>query len=71
MGRYVYSGTSGGGLTSSKSFLFKPIPGGGNLSATWTVPSDVTCATFEVWGGGGSGSPGCCCTCYYGNPGSG
>lgn len=36
---------------------------------TWTVPGGVSCATFEIWGGGGAGSPMCCCTCYGGFPG--
>lgn len=36
----------------------------------WTVPEGVYCATFEVWGGGGQGAPGCCCSCYAGTSGS-
>ena len=35
---------------------------GGN-SCTWTVPTGVTTATFEIWGGGGAGGPKCCCYC--------
>lgn len=32
---------------------------------TWTVPNEVTCATFEVWGAGGGGGARCCCDCYH------
>lgn len=32
---------------------------------TWTVPEGATCATFEVWGAGGSGGAKCCCDCYH------
>ena len=72
MGRYVYSGTTPGASTPSQQFFFKPTTGGASpFSTTWTVPTGVTCATFEVWGGGGEGSPMCCCTCYGGNPGAG
>lgn len=32
---------------------------------SWTVPSGITCATFEVWGAGGGGGAKCCCECYH------
>jgi len=32
-------------------------------SCTWTVPSGITSATFEAWGGGGNGGVNCCCEC--------
>lgn len=38
-------------------------------SCTWTVPSGVTRATFEIWGGGGGGAAKCCCACYHSGPG--
>ena len=37
-------------------------------SCTWTVPSGVTCARFQVWGAGTSSGMACCCS--YGVPGS-
>ena len=30
-------------------------------SCTWTVPSGVTCARFQIWGAGGASGIGCCC----------
>ena len=38
-------------------------------SSSWTVPSGVTLATFEIWGAGGGGGSVCCCMCYQGGPG--
>tara|TARA_B000000609_G_C24180218_1_gene357483 strand:- start:1895 stop:3016 length:1122 start_codon:yes stop_codon:yes gene_type:complete len=35
---------------------------GGGTRADWTVPAGVTTATFHLWGAGGSGAPGICCT---------
>jgi len=32
---------------------------------TWTVPTGITCATFEIWGAGGGGGATCCCDCYH------
>lgn len=29
----------------------------------WTVPSHVSCATFEIWSGGGGGAGHTCCNC--------
>jgi hypothetical protein len=41
-------------------------------SYTWTVPTSVNCATFELWGAGGGGGARCCCDCYHqGQGGSG
>ena len=38
----------------------------------WTVPSGVTCATFEIWSGGGGGAGHTCCNCCsFGNGGAG
>jgi hypothetical protein len=34
-------------------------------NCSWIVPAGVTCATFEVWGAGGSGGARCCCDCYH------
>jgi len=36
---------------------------------SWTVPANVTRATFEIWGGGGGGGAKCCCNCYHTGPG--
>ena len=30
-------------------------------SCTWTVPSGVTCARFQIWGAGGASGMACCC----------
>tara|TARA_B100001113_G_C21113170_1_gene624177 strand:- start:809 stop:1939 length:1131 start_codon:yes stop_codon:yes gene_type:complete len=30
-------------------------------NCTWTVPSGVTCARFQIWGPGSSSGSGCCC----------
>lgn len=38
-------------------------------SCTWSVPTGVTRATFEIWGGGGGGGGKCCCVCNHGGPG--
>jgi len=38
-----------------------------NCCYTWIVPSGVSQATFEIWGGGGAGGGGRCCG--YGPPG--
>lgn len=34
-------------------------------NCTWIVPAGTTCATFEIWGAGGSGGARCCCDCYH------
>jgi hypothetical protein len=30
-------------------------------NCTWSVPSGVTCARFQIWGAGGPSGSGCCC----------
>lgn len=72
MGRYVYAGYQNVKTGSAKRVMFRVPPGTGSCSYTtnWTVPANVTCATFEIWGGGGSGAPNCCCNCSMGNAGS-
>ena len=41
-------------------------------TSNWTVPVNITCATFELWGSGGGGGAKCCCDCYHqGSGGSG
>lgn len=42
---------------------------GQNTATTWTVPSGVTTATFEIWGGGSSGAMRTCCMCSTTPPG--
>ena len=37
-------------------------------NCTWTVPSGVTCARFQIWGAGTTSGSSCCCG--YGIPGS-
>lgn len=34
---------------------------GEGTNCTWTVPSGVTCARFQLWGAGQGSNPGCCC----------
>lgn len=66
MGRYINTGVTLNATGAKKIFY--------NVAASsqsWTVPAGVTCATFEIWGAGGAGSPSCCCTCTGGSPGSG
>ena len=65
MGRYINlpTITTGG----QRKFQFSYT----GSTCSWTVPSGVTCATFELWGGGGAGSPNCCCNCQQGYAGSG
>jgi len=36
-----------------------------NATCTFTVPSGVSCISFELWGAGGSGGARCCCDCYH------
>lgn len=43
----------------------------GSCCCAWTVPSGVTEATFEIWGGGGAGGQKCCCYCGAGTGGFG
>lgn len=43
----------------------------GGQCCCWIVPTDVSWATFEVWGGGGGGGGACCCQSPYQNGGSG
>lgn len=75
MGRYLSSAAINNTTTAgAKKIYFKAnVSGSYPQSAVqqWTVPTTVSCATFEIWGGGGSGSPVCCCTCWGGSPGSG
>lgn len=76
MGRYVYGGTCTSGIIgSNKHYLTTRTYCGTDTHSTacttWIVPAGVNCATFEIWGGGGAGSPHCCCQCYQGEPGSG
>jgi hypothetical protein len=69
MGRYVYSGYQN--ITSGAKRIMFRVPsaiGCCSYNTTWTVPSNVSCATFEIWGGGGSGAPNCCCNCSVGHP---
>ena len=44
---------------------FKVCDTSGNFrcgsSCTWTVPSGITRARFQIWGAGGGSGPGCCC----------
>ena len=38
----------------------------------WTVPANVCCVVFEIWGGGGGGAGMTCCNCCsYGQPAGG
>jgi hypothetical protein len=67
MGRYINVGQKIT-ISSAKKIFF---PANGGSAQAWTVPEGVTCATFEIWGAGGAGSPSCCCTCYFGSPGAG
>ena len=66
MGRYINTG-----LTLSTTGAKKVFFNAAASTQTWTVPNGITCATFELWGGGGTGSPMCCCTCYGGTAGMG
>lgn len=68
MGRYLYTGVTVQYNGAKKIFL---TPHSQAICNTWTVPDGVTCLTFEIWGGGGAGSPTCCCTCYGGLAGDG
>ncbi len=43
----------------------------GGACCLWTVPSGITSATFEVWGGGGDGPGACCCMWPASNGGAG
>lgn len=36
-----------------------------NSSCTFSIPTGATCASFELWGAGGSGGARCCCDCYH------
>lgn len=76
MGRYVYGGLCTSGLIgANKHYLttrtYCGVDTHSTACTTWIVPAGVTCATFEIWGGGGAGAPTCCCMCYGGFPGSG
>lgn len=75
MGRYLsVAAVSNTSTASAKKIYFKANTAGSypqSAMQSWTVPTGVTCATFELWGAGGSGSPVCCCTCYGGSAGSG
>lgn len=66
MGRYINTGLTTT-LTGAKKIFYNTAAS----SQTWTVPAEVRCATFEIWGAGGAGSPSCCCTCYGGSAGNG
>ena len=72
MGRYVYAGQTTVKVGSAKRTMFRVPIGTGvcSFTHTWVVPSNTTCATFEIWGGGGAGAPNCCCNCSSGMPGS-
>ena len=37
----------------------------GGKCCQWTVPSGTSFAVFEMWGGGASGTGGCCCMQGY------
>lgn len=76
MGRYIYGGLCTSGFKgANKHYLTTRTYCGTDTHSTacttWIVPADTTCATFEIWGGGGAGAPTCCCMCYGGEPGSG
>ena len=77
MPRYIFGGTCVSGTFSSsiKQYITtRSIAGNDTHStacSTWTVPTGVTCVTFELWGGGGAGTPTCCCMCFNGPPGDG
>ncbi len=43
----------------------------GGQCCCWVVPTGVTWAIFELWGGGGDGAGSCCCMGNYWGPGSG
>ncbi len=45
--------------------------GNGGCCCLWTVPANMVSVTFEVYGGGGSGMDGCCCTYQMNGGGSG
>ena len=62
MGRY-YQPTTTTTTTSAKTCDFG-TPG----SYTWTVPTGITKASFEIWGAGGGGGAVACCSCYYAGP---
>jgi hypothetical protein len=72
MGRYVYAGYQNVKTGSAKRTMFRvPIGTGACFYNTnWIVPTNVNCATFEIWGGGGAGAPNCCCNCSQGHAGS-
>lgn len=57
MGRYISVASSFNPVQRRQLLVV-----GGN-TCSWTVPTGVTTATFEVWGGGGAGGPKCCCYC--------
>lgn len=57
MGRYISVATSF--LPTQRRELL--VTGGNTCS--WSVPTGVSSATFEIWGGGGAGGPKCCCYC--------
>jgi hypothetical protein len=76
MGRYIYGGLCTAGIKgANKHYLttrtYCGVDTHSTACTTWVVPTGVTCATFEIWGGGGAGAPQCCCQCYQGQPGSG
>ena len=55
MGRYVYIAC----CTPFQRCQLEVSAG----SCTWTVPSSVYTATFELWGAGGASGAKCCCYC--------
>ena len=65
MGRYFVSTSS---ATAVQRCTLEVM---GACCYLWTVPSNVTTATFEVWGGGGAGAQKCCCYCGGGGSGAG
>lgn len=59
MGRYIYA-------PSCVSLTRQSVEVIGGSACSWTVPANVTSATFEVWGGGGASGVKCCCYCTTG-----
>lgn len=69
MARYLNPG-SVSLITSTRTLEIATTYNGSGICCVWTVPSGVTTATFEIWGGGGSGGVNCCCYCNQGEAGS-
>jgi hypothetical protein len=73
MGRFINStSVETGKYQQNKIFEIHSQSCGTAAACTWTVPTDASEASFEVWGAGGSGTISCCCYCLYrcSNPGT-